>query len=183
MTRKKLPLGIENFARLVDPNNHYCFVDKTLMIKELLDSEEVISLLLRPRCWGKSLNLSMLHHFFSSNVSGHPTHGLFNALKIGQADNGKYLAHQGKHPVIFITFQWVKQLTFEGVVNKIKGLIQDICQQHIELKSSPKLNKIDKQLFGRMLDKTLDLTELCASLKNLSMFFKKTSQHYSFYID
>ncbi len=61
------------------------------MIKELIDSDVGVSLILRPRRWGKSLNMSMLKYFFAAEVMGKPTAGMFDDLKIAKENNGEYI--------------------------------------------------------------------------------------------
>src|SRR5438552_6839325 len=102
---RKIPIGVDDFSNLVDKSQNYLFVDKTLMIKELLDSGTKVSLIVRPRRWGKTLNMSMLRCFFASEVHGISTKHLFDGLHIHNIDNGSYIKkYQGKHPVIFISF-------------------------------------------------------------------------------
>lgn len=60
----KIPIGVDNFRQLVDPRSNYLYIDKTLMLKELIDRGTKVSLIIRPRRWGKTLNMSMIQHFF-----------------------------------------------------------------------------------------------------------------------
>ncbi|TSJ81015.1 MAG: AAA family ATPase [Candidatus Cardinium sp.] len=96
---KKLPIGVSNFQELVQGD--YLFCDKTNMIADFLKKGDKVTLITRPRRWGKTLNMSMLQHFFASEVNGVTTVGLFDDLTIGKLENGRYIsAHQGKYPVI-----------------------------------------------------------------------------------
>ena len=92
---KPIPVGIEDFKELIDSN--YCIVDKTLMIKELIGNRSKISLITRPRRFGKTLNLSMIQRFFEKTEESNAY--LFENLKISR-EGEKYLKHQGKYPVI-----------------------------------------------------------------------------------
>ena len=103
MDRKKLPIGIDDFQELIEGN--YYYVDKSLLIKELLDSRAKATLLPRPRRFGKTLNLSMLHYFFEkAEIS---RRHLFNGLTIEQHPD--CMAEQGQYPIIFLTFKDVKE--------------------------------------------------------------------------
>ncbi|MGI2262415.1 AAA family ATPase, partial [Candidatus Cardinium hertigii] len=80
----KLPVGVDNFQELV--KGDYLFCDKTAMIGELLEKGDKVTLITRPRRWGKTLNISMLQHFFAPEVNGINTSGLFDDLEIGKLD-------------------------------------------------------------------------------------------------
>ena len=121
---KKIETTDDNFGALVRGN--CLLVDKTRMIKDFLEGKK-ISLITRPRRFGKTLNLSMLQHFFATEVNGQPTNGLFDHFAIAKEDSGKFLAeHQGKYPVIFISFKDIKETSHESAVKQIKVLIQKL---------------------------------------------------------
>src|SRR5580704_13443066 len=102
----KLPIGYSDFKEIID--NKFDFVDKSLLIKEVVDDDAQVILITRPRRFGKTLNLSMLKYFFAAEVNGHSTRGLFDSLKIQHAGI-VYMQLQGKHPVIFVTFKDIKE--------------------------------------------------------------------------
>ena len=79
---KKIPLGVDDFSKLISKENNYLFVDKSLFIKEILEDGSEVPLIIRPRRWGKTLNMSMLRYFFSPTVNGVSTIGLFDNLAI-----------------------------------------------------------------------------------------------------
>jgi hypothetical protein len=113
---KHLPIGISNFKALIEGN--YYYVDKTLLIKELLDKRSAVTLLPRPRRFGKTLNLSMLNYFFSNTEqAGH----LFTKTAIAQHPD--CMALQGQYPVIFITFKDIKVSNWRDAYEKIQGVI------------------------------------------------------------
>jgi predicted AAA-ATPase/PD-(D/E)XK nuclease superfamily protein len=114
---KYLPIGITNFKKLIEGNYHY--VDKSLLIKELLDKKHEVTLLPRPRRFGKTLNLSMLNYFFS--VTEQAKH-LFTNTAIAQHQDT--MAHQGKYPIIFITFKDIKVSNWSDAYEKIQGIIK-----------------------------------------------------------
>ena len=100
--KKKLPIGISDYIRAQED---YYYVDKTLLIKEFLDSKPLVSLFTRPRRFGKTLNMDMLRVFFE--ISKEDTSHYFYDKEIWKC--GKYYQdHQGKYPVIFLTLKNVK---------------------------------------------------------------------------
>ncbi len=121
---KPLPIGVEDFKRLVD--NGYYFVDKTLMIKELLENKETVNLFTRPRRFGKTLNMSMLQRFFEATEKSNAY--LFDSLKI--AAYPEYMAYQGKYPVISISLKSMKQKNFTLAFETYKYLIKSEYSRH-----------------------------------------------------
>ena len=120
---KKLPIGISDFRKVIRDNNY--FVDKSMLIHELINSNAQISLLPRPRRFGKTLNLSMLRYFFENREdNGY----LFKELEIYKRD--EFREHQGKYPVIFLTFKDVKSDNKEEALNKIYSLIREEFGRH-----------------------------------------------------
>ena len=121
---KPLPIGVEDFKRLVD--NEYYFVDKTLMIKELLENKETVNLFTRPRRFGKTLNMSMLQRFFEATEKSNAY--LFDGLKI--AAYPEYMAYQGQYPVISISLKSMKQKNFTLAFETYKYLIKSEYSSH-----------------------------------------------------
>ena len=99
---KPLPIGISDYVRAQD---EYYYVDKTLLIKEFLDQKPLVSLFTRPRRFGKTLNMDMLRVFFE--ISAEDTSKYFVDKAIWKCGE-EYRKHQGKYPVIFLTFKDVK---------------------------------------------------------------------------
>jgi len=133
-TLKSLPIGISDYVRA---QSEYYYVDKTLLIKEFLDQKPLVSLFTRPRRFGKTLNMDMLRVFFE--ISGEDTSKYFADKNIWKC-GAEYQAHQGKYPVIFLTFKDVKFDTWEATIDKIRGLLQEEYGRHQELlneKSNP----------------------------------------------
>lgn len=170
---KKIPIGVAHFAELIDPALNHLFVDKTLFIKEFIDQGTKVSLIIRPRRWGKTLNMSMIQHFFSPIVDTLSTKGMFDNLKIAEVDHGRYLQYQGQNPVLFISFKDVKENNFEDFLDSTKELMQEICNQYPELASSNHLSEEEKNSFLQLKNKNVNMIELRNGLKNLSIFLKK----------
>lgn len=171
---KKLPIGVDDFAHLVKPEYNYLFVDKTLFIKDIIDTGFQITLITRSRRWGKTLNMSMLHYFLAAEVWGQKTEGLFDRLAIAQEAQGQYIQqHQGRYPVIYVSFKDIKQRDFPAALDKLKGLIQDLCRQHQYLSDSAHLTLTEKELFYKYLTDDPTPQELENALKILSQLLRK----------
>lgn len=163
----------DNFGNLVRKN--CLLVDKTLMIKEFLNGEEV-SLITRPRRFGKTIALSMLQHFFSAEVAGQSTSGLFDNLAIAKEDNGEFVKkHQGQYPVIFISFKDLKESSFEATIRQLRDLIQKLYREHESLlQLAPKeMTVSDKTLFQKYLMGDIDEAQLQSAIAFLSEFLYK----------
>ena len=121
--RKKVPIGIEDFKEIIDRECY--FVDKSLMIRDILDSGAKVTLFTRPRRFGKTLNMSMLRYFFEK--SEHDNSYLFNDLAISQAGE-KYLSYMGQYPVISISLKGMKQADYKTAFIEFKKIISKAYQ-------------------------------------------------------
>ena len=102
LLKYKMPVGLSDFEEIIDKNR--CYADKTLFIRDIIESESKVILFTRPRRFGKTLNMSMLKTFFEKPTEGKDTSHYFKNLKIWQQGE-KYRDEQGKRPVIYITFR------------------------------------------------------------------------------
>jgi len=166
---KSLPIGISDYVRA---QSEYYYVDKTLLIKEFLDQKPLVSLFTRPRRFGKTLNMDMLRVFFE--ISDEDTSKYFADKAIWKCGE-EYQSHQGKYPVIFLTFKDVKFDTWESTIDKIRGLLQEEYGRHQELLSSDKLSQYEKEYFAKILDASANEVELTSALERLS---KMLATHY-----
>ena len=167
--RKSLPIGISDYVRA---QSEYYYVDKTLLIKEFLDQKPLVSLFTRPRRFGKTLNMDMLRVFFESTDTDTSKYFTDKAIwKCGE----EYRSHQGKYPVIFLTFKDVKFDTWEATIEKIKALLQEEYGRHQELANSDKLSEYEKEYFAKILDSTANEVALTSALEKLS---KMLTTHY-----
>ena len=166
---KSLPIGISDYVRA---QSEYYYVDKTLLIKEFLDQKPLVSLFTRPRRFGKTLNMDMLRVFFE--ISDEDTSKYFADKAIWKCGE-EYQSHQGKYPVIFLTFKDVKFDTWESTIDKIRGLLQEEYGRHQELLSSDKLSQYEKEYFAKILDAFANEVELTSALERLS---KMLATHY-----
>jgi Predicted AAA-ATPase/PD-(D/E)XK nuclease superfamily len=166
---KKSPIGVDDFVELVSKENNFLFVDKTLLIKELIDDGDKVSLIIRPRRWGKTLNMSMLRYFFAPTVKGVSTTGLFDDLAIAKEAEGFYLKHQGRHPVVFISLKGVKQDSFESFYRKMIELIKEAYSEHEEvLLSGSRIIERKKGIYKNILNGDCNQEQLENALKFLS---------------
>jgi hypothetical protein len=196
MDKKPLPVGVSDFKDMVTGN--YCYVDKTLFIKEIIDKGDKILLIPRPRRFGKTLNISMLKYFYdccpqelsSSNSKGAKVDGpdkrtgpsgnsygkLFDSLAISKAGK-KYLDHMGKYPVIFISFRTIKEPDWETTFRKIKKLIKKEYLKHDYLLDSPELKPTEKDDFKKIIHLKGEREDYENSLENLLIFLNRYYAH------
>ena len=164
---KPLPVGISDYVRA---QSEYYYVDKTMLIKEFLDRRPLVSLFTRPRRFGKTLNMDMLRVFFE--ISEEDTSKYFMDKAIWSCGD-EYCSHQGKYPVIFLSFKDVKFDSWEATIDKIKVLLQTEFGRHLELQESKKLACYEKEYFAKILSGNAGEVELSASLENLSRMLTK----------
>ena len=150
-----ISIGKQDFASLREEN--YFFVDKTDFIREWWESGDEITLLTRPRRFGKTLNMSMLNCFFSSQYKGRSD--LFEGLSIWKQEKYRHL--QGSYPVIFLSFADVKQTNYKDAVLKIKRILAAVYQQYEELAESKKLSEIQREQF-RQISQSMDMDDVTA---------------------
>ena len=167
--RKPLPIGISDYVRA---QSDYYYVDKTMLIKEFLDQKPLVSLFTRPRRFGKTLNMDMLRVYFE--MTDEDTSKYFEDKNIWKCGKD-YRLHQGKYPVIFLTFKDVKFDSWQATVEKIKSLLQEEYGRHQELLSSLKISDYEKEYFNKVLSATENEVELSFSLEKLS---KMLASHY-----
>ena len=161
MRKKAVPVGIEDFERII--NEDYYYVDKTMLIEELLINRAPVTLFTRPRRFGKTLNMSMIKSFFDIK-NKEENKKLFENLKIS---NSEYMSEQGKYPVIFISLKDLKGNSWEENFILIKKYIKNIYMEFYNLKD--KLNPIFKNDFEKIVMEKEDADWLYA-LKNLSNY-------------
>ena len=167
MKHKPLPIGVEDFKRLVD--NEYYFIDKTLMIKELLENKETVNLFTRPRRFGKTLNMSMLQRFFEATEKSNAY--LFDGLKI--AAYPEYMAYQGKYPVISISLKSMKQASYTDAFYMYKNLIAKEYEKHKIILESNQILDSEKEVFQNIMEQRADQNVYLNSIRTLSDILAK----------
>jgi len=166
-----IPIGIEDFEAMIVKG--YYYVDKTLMIKDLLDKKGYVNLFTRPRRFGKSLNISMLQYFFD-NLLGDKA-SIFAGLNISKADD-RYLDHQNKYPVIKIGLKDVESDSFEEALEMLEIEISREFRRHRYLLDSDRIDDEEKTFYRNILKKKASRSQLRNSLKFLSECLEN---HYS----
>ena len=137
-------IGIQNFDKLREKNLFY--IDKTDFIREWWESEDDVTLIARPRRFGKTLNMSMLEAFFSVDYADRGD--LFEGLKIWQDEEFRRL--QGTYPVIFLSFANVKEKDFETTSYRIRQLLMMLYEKNAFLEECECLSEAEKDAFRRM---------------------------------
>ena len=159
---KKIALGNSDFKTLIEDDRY--FVDKTLLIKELLEDSAQIILIPRPRRFGKTLNLSMIRYFVER--SDEDRRHLFNNLLIEKED---IIAKQGIYPTIYLTFKDEKHDNFEDFQMKLAFFVSEIYKKHYYLYESLTFQD-DKNYFDKIINRASTKAELEMSLKNMSKY-------------
>ena len=165
MRKKAVPVGIENFERII--NEDYYYVDKTLLIEELLINRAPVTLFTRPRRFGKTLNMSMLKYFFDVKDK-EENKKLFENLKVS---NSEYMSEQGKYPVIFISLKDLKEDTWEECLESIKDIMYKIFNEYNFLRE--KLNVVEKRQFDKIWEIIGNERNFKTSLLDLSNYLNK----------
>ncbi len=165
---KSIQTGGGNFSELV--LGDYLFVDKSLFIQAVLNDPGKAIVITRPRRWGKSLNLSMLHHFLAPKVDGIETKGLFDKLEISKIPGDYIGKHQGQYPVIFLSLKDFKAESFEDFVKMLNTGVRSMFKAHkyLLLNAANRLDSDEIQEFSHYLRDSLDAVELANALKILS---------------
>ena len=163
---KVISIGNQSFESMRERDNFY--VDKTSFIKEWWENEDIVTLITRPRRFGKTLNMNMLECFFSNKYKDRGD--LFEGLDIWKEE--KYCKLQGTYPVIFLSFADVKQNNYEETIQKIKKIIFDIYQKYDFLKDWEGLTDKEKTAFKNI---DCDMSDIVAqgAIKDLSDYLSR----------
>ena len=159
-------IGIQDFLELRE--NHKFYVDKTSFIREWWESGDSVTLITRPRRFGKTLNMSMVEEFFSLDYAGRGD--LFEGLSIWEEE--KYRNLQGTYPVISLSFAKIKDTDYESTTYHIRELLMKEYEKHSFLMDSEVLSEIEKSYYLRMR-KEMKSLDVSMSLHNLSDFLSR----------
>lgn len=174
MIRKPLSIGVEDYKKIIDRPFYY--VDKTLMIKEILDKGGAINLFTRPRRFGKTLALSMIKTFFEVNTDENGTvidnSHYFDGMKIMQTGE-EYVAKMGQYPVISMSLKSAKQPDFDMAYECLIAEISREYDRHAYVLKGDALRENQKEQYTRIMDKMASRAEYATSLKFLSECLKK----------
>ena len=167
--KKKIAIGVEDFKRIIDKNGY--FVDKTLMIQKLIESEAMVTLFTRPRRFGKTLNQFMIRRFFEDEITeeGEKIDNgyLFDGLKIAECGE-EILKHQQQYPVIFMTLKSAKQPNFEMAYGALADEIYNEFMRHRYVLQSDALLPIEKERYENLLNRRADEKEVAKAFAFLS---------------
>ena len=152
---RTVAIGLQDFGDLIQKK--YFYIDKTSFIKEWWDSGDSVTLITRPRRFGKTLNMSMVEQFFSIDYTNRGD--LFEGLSIWEDE--EYRKIQGTYPVISLSFANVKETNYANARKKICQLIVELYANNSFLLESPSLSAVDKDFFKRI---TPDMDDVDATM-------------------
>ena len=161
MGEKAIPVGIENFEDIIKDN--YYYVDKSMLIEDILVNRAAVTLFTRPRRFGKTLNMSMIKYFFDVRNKDE-NRKLFEGLKIFGSE---YMKEQGKYPVIFVSLKDLRADTWEMCLMEIKKLISKIYREFQYI--TEKMNEDDKEIYDSIKNRKNDM-DLNTSIELLSEY-------------
>ena len=160
---RTVAIGIQDYAKIIENNCFY--VDKTSFIKEWWESRDEVTLIARPRRFGKTLTMSMVEQFFSVQYAGRSD--LFEGMKVW--DDELYHELQGSYPVISLTFANIKERSYETARKKICHLLTNLYSQHYFLRESDILTEKERKFFDSV-DPEMDDATATIALHRLSDF-------------
>ena len=166
LMQKKLPIGIENFEDMIKEN--YYYVDKTGLIKQLLNEHGLVNLFTRPRRFGKSLNMSMLKYFFEIGND----QAIFEGLEISK-DKELCDQYQGKFPVISVSLKGAKAGNYEDAKAMMKYIMAAESRRLYDRMSGDKLSEKQKEQMKSLMSDNMKDTELMTALWILSSILKE----------
>ena len=164
--KKRLPVGLENFEQII--NDNYYYVDKTELISELIRNGGMVNLFTRPRRFGKTLNMSMLEHFFSIERD----QSIFEGLKISK-DTKLCEEYMGKYPVISISLKGINAATYEAAFDFAVRIMKKVARNVQFLLGSDALSDYDKLEYKELLNNNMSEAAFCGGLKILSELLEK----------
>ena len=163
---RNVAIGIQSYNELIEKN--YFYVDKTAFLREWWESGDSVTLITRPRRFGKTLNMSMTEQFFSVNYAGRSD--LFEGKRIWKDE--EYRKIQGTYPVISLSFANVKETDYHSAVYRICQLLKQMYEQHSFLKNCEQLSDAEKAFFERMTNE-MNVLDAPMSIYKLSDFLSR----------
>ena len=163
---KVISIGNQSFESIREKDNFY--IDKTNFIREWWDNDDTVTLITRPRRFGKTLNMSMLECFFSNKYKDRGD--LFEGLEIWNDE--KYRKLQGTYPVIFLSFAKIKQNTYEGAVKQIKNELINLYNAFDYIMKSDLYNENEKLQY-KSIRVGMDDETAQDALNNLSNYLSR----------
>ena len=172
--KQPIAIGVENYKKIIEKNAYY--IDKTMMVKELIDQASTVNLFTRPRRFGKTLTLSMIRTFFEDERTYEgkklDNSRYFEGKKIMDAGE-KYTSELGTFPVINLSLKSAKQPDHEKAYSCLQNEIIDEFDRHRYVLEGEKLSETEKENYRAILDKTAEAGEYETALKRLSYYLNK----------
>ena len=165
--RLPLPIGVSSY---IDAVTSYYYVDKTLLIRDFIDTLPKVSLFTRPRRFGKTLNMDMLRTFFEKTTVSNARY--FKDKQIWRC-GAKYQSWQGQFPVIYLSFKDVKYRNWPDAMKDLTSILQAEYARHAELEDSDQCTTVEKAYYHKLIDGTADAVEMARSLAVLSAMLHK----------
>ena len=165
--KKALPIGVMDYHKLISEN--YYNVDKSLMIKDFLERKTTVTLITRPRRFGKTLNMSMMAEFFDITKN---SKDIFKNTKIMQTEYASYI---NQYPTIFISFANAKGHK-EQFILSIKTTLQDIYEKNEHVFSN--MSKFEKSRYNRIVDALIHDNSLNTISESLDFLMKRMEKYY-----
>ena len=163
-----IAIGVSDFKMLRLKDNY--FIDKSLFIKDIIDNQSVVVQIMRPRRFGKTLNMSMLKYYFDCTQKD--SKKLFEGLKIMEQDE-KYTSKLGAYPCIYITLKDVKGENYEEMMSALQTELVKIFKEHANLLKSEKLIDVEKEMFNTILNMNANNIQILNAIKLLVRLLNK----------
>ena len=160
----KVGIGIQDFLELRE--NHNFYIDKTAFIEEWWESCDSVTLITRPRRFGKTLNMSMVEEFFSVDYAGRGD--LFEGLSIWEKE--KFRKLQGTYPVISLSFARIKENNYEATKEKLCQILTNLYIKYSFVRDSDVLTDADRLFFDRILSLEMKESDATSALHQLSNY-------------
>lgn len=158
----RMPIGVDDFKEL---RENYYFIDKTDFIRQLIDDHSKVTLITRPRRFGKTLTMSMLEYFFSIDKK-EESKDLFHGLAVEKA-GVSYMKHRGVYPVIFISLKDGQSPSWEQMLNFFRLFLRRLYLQYAYLMKADTLDDCMKEDYYRIVNRQADQTEMAFALTRL----------------
>lgn len=158
----RMPIGVDDFKEL---RENYYFIDKTDFIRQLIDDHSKVTLITRPRRFGKTLTMSMLEYFFSIDKK-EESKDLFHGLAVEKAGLS-YMKHRGVYPVIFISLKDGQSPSWEQMLNFFRLFLRRLYLQYAYLMKADTLDECMKEDYHRIVNRQADQTEMAFALTRL----------------
>lgn len=158
MDKISIPVGVSDFSEIRRDN--YYYIDKSGLICDLLQSAAKVTLITRPRRFGKTMGMNMLANFFDIQKD---SRSLFEGLDISK-ESALCAQWMNQWPMLFLSFKDVDGTCFENAFNLLKATISRFCDAHPELADNETVTEEQRRVFARLIDQTASLTEVQGAL-------------------